>query len=148
MPEGAERALILVADDDPEDRMLIAEALAESGVENHVRFVGDGEELLDYLHGRGDHAPPAEAPRPGFILLDLNMPRKDGREALKEIRAQLELRSIPVIVMTTSNAEVDVNTSYLLGANSYVRKPSSFEALVGVAEELRRYWLETVELPR
>ena len=138
---------ILVADDAPEDRMLIREALAESRVDD-VRFVEDGEELMDYLHRRGDYAPPADAPRPGVVLLDLNMPRKDGREALKEIKGERGLRSIPVVVMTTSKAEIDVNTSYVLGANSYVRKPSSFEALVDVADALRRYWLQTAELPR
>jgi CheY-like chemotaxis protein len=139
---------ILVAEDDAEDRMLIGEAFAEARLNNDVRFVHDGEELMDYLYGRGEYSPPANALRPGVIMLDLNMPRKSGREALEEIRGEPRLSSIPVIVMTTSNAEIDINGTYALGANSYVRKPVSFEALVDLAKTLGRYWFEIVELPR
>ena len=138
---------ILLADDDADDRMMAADALEESRLANDLRFVEDGEELMDYLHRRGKFAPPNEAPRPGLILLDLNMPRKDGREALKEIKAQPELRSIPVIVLTTSQAEEDIYRTYDLGVNSFITKPVNFESLVAVMKALGRYWFEIVELP-
>src|SRR5678815_5280709 len=111
---------ILLADDDADDRMMAADALEESRLANDLRFVEDGEELMDYLHRRGKFAEPDAAPRPGLILLDLNMPRKDGREALREIKAEPELRSIPVIVLTTSQAEEDIYRTYDLGVNSFI----------------------------
>lgn len=138
---------ILLADDDEEDRMLAADALTESRVANDLRCVTNGEELLDYLYRRGQYAPPAEVPRPGLILLDLNMPRKDGREALREIKADPELRTIPVVVLTTSKAEEDIYRTYDLGANSFITKPVSFEGLVDVMRDIGRYWIEIVELP-
>ena len=138
---------ILLADDDADDRMMAADALEESRLANDLRFVEDGEELMDYLHRRGKFAPPNEAPRPGLILLDLNMPRKDGREALREIKAQRELRSIPVIVLTTSQAEEDIYRTYDLGVNSFITKPVNFESLVAVMKALGKYWFEIVELP-
>jgi len=138
---------ILLADDDADDRMMAADALEESRLANDLRFVEDGEELMDYLHRRGKFAPPNEAPRPGLILLDLNMPRKDGREALREIKAQRELRSIPVIVLTTSQAEEDIYRTYDLGVNSFITKPVNFESLVAVMKTLGKYWFEIVELP-
>lgn len=137
---------ILIADDDPEDRMLAAEALQESRLANDIRFVEDGEELLDYLLLRGRHADPDEAPRPGVILLDLNMPRKDGREALREIKENPDLRRIPVVVLTTSKAEMDIYRSYDLGVNSFIVKPVSFDSLVEVMQVLGRYWFEIVEI--
>jgi CheY-like chemotaxis protein len=103
--------------------------------------------LMDYLHRRGKFAPPNEAPRPGLILLDLNMPRKDGREALKEIKAEPELRSIPVVVLTTSKAEEDIYRTYDLGVNSFITKPVNFESLVALMRTLGKYWFEIVELP-
>ena len=138
---------ILLADDDEDDRILARDALAESRLANDLRTVSDGEELLDYLHRRGRYASPADSPRPGLILLDLNMPRKDGREALREIKADPGLRQIPVVVMTTSEAEEDIYRTYDLGANSFITKPVLFESLVGVMKDLGSYWFEIVELP-
>jgi CheY-like chemotaxis protein len=138
---------ILMADDDADDRRLTQEALEEGRLINDVRFVDNGEELMDYLHRRGKFAPPVETPRPGLILLDLNMPRKDGRTVLKEIKSDPELRQIPVIVLTTSKADEDVYKSYDLGVNSYIVKPVTFEALVDILQTLEKYWFEIVELP-
>lgn len=138
---------ILMADDDPDDRELTKEAFAEARLANDVRFVSDGVELMDYLHRRGVYTSPAPAPRPGLILLDLNMPRKDGRECLAEIKADPRLASIRVIVLTTSKAEEDIVRSYELSASSYITKPVTFDALVEVVRTLGKYWLEIVELP-
>lgn len=137
---------ILIADDDPEDRMLAAEALKESRLANDIRFVEDGEELVDYLTYRGRFTNPDDAPRPGVILLDLNMPRKDGREALREIKANSELRRIPIIVLTTSKAEIDIYRSYDLGVNSFIVKPVTFDSLVEVMQVIGKYWFEIVEI--
>jgi len=139
--------LILMADDDADDRMLTTDALKVSRLANELRFVFDGEELMDYLQHRGRYSAPASSPRPGVILLDLNMPRKDGREALREIKADAALRQIPVIVLTTSKAEEDIYRTYDLGANSYITKPVTFEGLVAVMRSLGQYWFEIVELP-
>lgn len=147
MYEGLKPIVILLADDDEEDRMLAADALAESRVRNDLRFVDDGEELLDYLYHRGRYSAPGSSPMPGLILLDLNMPRKDGREALREIKVDPALRCIPVVVLTTSKAEEDIYRTYDLGANSFITKPVSFEGLVAVMREIGRYWVEIVELP-
>ena len=138
---------IVMADDDPDDRALTKEAFAESHVANDLRFVENGEELLDYLHRRGKFTDPASSPWPGIILLDLNMPKKDGREALKEIKADPRFRGIRVVIMTTSKAEEDVVRSYDLSASSYITKPVTFERLVDVVKALGKYWLEIVELP-
>src|ERR671929_266704 len=148
MPHSPKPITILMADDDPDDREMTREAFAESRLANDLRFVEDGEELMDYLRRRGKYADPASAPRPGLILLDLNMPRKDGREALREIKADPELRSIPVVVLTTSQAEEDIYRTYDLGVSSFITKPVSFEGLVAVMKALGRYWFEIVELPR
>jgi two-component system response regulator len=138
---------ILVADDDPDDRELTREAFEEARLANDLRFVEDGVELLDYLNRRGRYADPAASPRPGIILLDLNMPRKDGREALAEIKADPRFRAIRIIIMTTSKAEEDVLRVYDLSAASYIAKPVTFDALVEVVRTIGRYWLEIVELP-
>jgi CheY-like chemotaxis protein len=138
---------ILMADDDPDDRELTRKAFEESHLANDLRFVENGEELLDYLNRRGKYADPATSPRPGLILLDLNMPRMDGREALKEIKADPKLRTIRVVIMTTSKAEEDVLRSYNLSAASYIAKPVTFESLLDVVRTLGKYWLEIVELP-
>jgi CheY-like chemotaxis protein len=140
--------IILLADDDEEDRMLACDALAESRLSNDISCVTDGEDLMDYLYRRGKYAPPAAAPRPGLILLDLNMPKKDGREALREIKADPDLRQIPVVVMTTSKAEADIFHSYDSGASSFVTKPVTFDGLVDVMKGLGRYWFEIIDLPR
>lgn len=138
---------ILMADDDPDDRKLTKEAFAENHLVNDLRFVEDGEELLDYLYQRGKYAAVGSAPVPGLILLDLNMPRKDGREALQEIKGNPQLRNIRVVVMTTSKAEEDILRSYNLSAASYITKPVTFEGLVDVVRTMGKYWLEIVELP-
>jgi two-component system, response regulator len=138
---------ILLADDDEDDRLLTKEALAESRLANDLHIVKDGEELMDYLYHRADYAPPGSSPRPGLILLDLNMPKKDGREALKEIKRDISLRQIPVVVLTTSKAEEDIYRTYDLGANSFITKPVMFESLVRVMKDLGKYWFEIVELP-
>jgi CheY-like chemotaxis protein len=138
---------ILMADDDPDDRLMARKALEEYRVTNGIRFVEDGEQLLDYLHHRGKYADPATSPTPGLILLDLNMPRKDGREALAEIKADPQLRKIPVVILTTSKAEEDVIRSYDLGVNSYITKPVTFQGLAEVMKTLQIYWFEIVKLP-
>ncbi len=138
---------IVMADDDADDRLLAADALAECRLANDLHFVENGEELLDYLYRRGRFSDAASAPRPGLILLDLNMPKKDGREALREIKADPELRKIPVIVLTTSKADTDICRIYDLGANSFIAKPVTFESLVNVMKAIGRYWFEIVELP-
>jgi CheY-like chemotaxis protein len=138
---------ILVADDDADDRLMIRDALQENRLANDLRFVMDGEELMDYLLRRGSFADAKAAPRPGLILLDLNMPKKDGREALKEIKSDPDLRGIPVVVLTTSKAEEDIYRTYNLGVNSFITKPVTFEALVSITRDLGRYWFEIVELP-
>lgn len=138
---------ILIADDDPDDCYLAEDALREARLMNDIRFVRDGEELLDYLYRRGPYAGKGAAPRPGLILLDLNMPRKDGREALQEIKADPELSRIPVVVLTTSRAEEDVLRTYQLGISGYVTKPVSFAGLVEAMQVIGRYWFEIVELP-
>jgi CheY-like chemotaxis protein len=138
---------ILLADDDPDDCMLAEDAFREARLVNPLRIVGDGEELMDYLNGRGAYANREKAPRPGLILLDLNMPKKDGREALKEIKGDPALRRIPVVVLTTSRAEEDILRSYDLGVNSFCTKPVTFDGLVTLVKTLSTYWFEIVKLP-
>lgn len=139
--------VILMADDDADDRMLTRDALEESRVLNELRFVEDGEELMDYLHRKGKYEDPASSPKPGLILLDLNMPKKDGREALKEIKTDPNLRRIPVVIMTTSKAEEDIFRSYDFGASSFITKPVTFDRLVELMKAIGEYWVEFVELP-
>ena len=138
---------ILMADDDADDRQMTLEAFGESRLANDLRFVEDGAELMDYLFHRNRYADPKNAPRPGLILLDLNMPKMDGREALQAIKSDPELKTIRVVVMTTSKADEDILRTYDLGAESYVTKPVTFQALVDVIATMGRYWLEIVELP-
>jgi CheY-like chemotaxis protein len=138
---------ILCADDDPEDRSLMQEAWQESRVANPLDFAYDGEDLMDYLHRRGKHASLEGAPLPGLILLDLNMPRKDGREALREIKSDPAFRSIPVVVLTTSKADEDILRAYDLGVNSFIIKPVTFKSLVDLTLAFSKYWFEIVELP-
>jgi len=138
---------ILLADDDADDRMLAKDALKESRLANDLRFVENGEELMEYLRRQGPFADAADSPTPGLILLDLNMPRKDGREALKEIKSDPNLRHIPIVVLTTSKAEEDIYRTYDLGVNSFITKPVTFDGLVNVMRTLGTYWFEIVELP-
>jgi CheY-like chemotaxis protein len=149
LPDRAIRSVtILMADDDQEDCELTRDALQDARLANEMRFVSDGQELMDYLRHQGRYdGPSADAPRPGLILLDLNMPKKDGREALAEIKADEALRRIPVVVLTTSKDEEDVLRTYDLGVNSFITKPVTFAGLVEVMRAWTRYWLEIVELP-
>lgn len=137
---------ILLADDDPDDRLMAQEAFSESLLRNPLMMVEDGEQLLDYLRGNGRWADSKPA-KPGLILLDLNMPRMDGREALREIKNDPDLRRIPVVILTTSKAEEDIVRAYDLGVNSFISKPVTFDQLVDVMKYVGRYWLEIVELP-
>ena len=145
--QGSKPVTLLLAEDDPDDRLLARQALEKSRLASDLRFVEDGEELLDYLRRRGKFADPKQSPRPGLILLDLNMPRKDGREALREIKNDPKLRAIPIVVLTTSKSEEDVTRTYNLGVNSYITKPVRFAALVEVMQAIGKYWFEVVELP-
>jgi CheY-like chemotaxis protein len=138
---------ILIAEDDPDDRLLAQEALAESNFVAVLDFVADGYELLQFLHRQGAYAARAGAPLPGIILLDLNMPRMDGREALQKLKADPVLKSIPVVIMTNSRDDEDISYTYQLGASSYVLKPRGFDELVKLMDELCRYWFRLVELP-
>jgi two-component system response regulator len=148
MPDSTTRPItILLADDDEDDRLMTRDALRDARLHNDLRFVIDGVDLLDYLHRRGRHSDPASSPRPGLILLDLNMPRMDGREALQQIKENPDLRSIPVIILTTSKAEEDIVRTYDLGVNSFITKPVTFLGLVDVMKVFTRYWLEIVDLP-
>ena len=146
--DPARRAItILCAEDDAGDRMLMRDAMEESQLGGRLLFVEDGEELMAYLRRQGQWADATLSPRPGLILLDLNMPRKGGREALSEIKQDERLRLIPVVVLTTSSAEADILGSYGIGANSYIIKPWTFDELVGVMRDVGRYWSEIVALP-
>ena len=147
MNQMRELITILMADDDEEDRMMTKEAWENAKLANEPRFVHDGEELMDYLQHRGEYADVVASPSPGLILLDLNMPKMDGREAWREIKDSPELRRIPIVVLTTSKAEEDIIRSYDLGASSYITKPVTFEGLVAIVKELGKYWFELVELP-
>jgi CheY-like chemotaxis protein len=147
MSKPSKPLTILMADDDDEDYMLTADALKEARISNPLYRVKDGEELMEYLLLKGKYVSRADAPLPSLILLDLNMPRKDGREALKEIEAHADFRKIPVVVLTTSEAKEDVSQCYEIGANSYIVKPVTFEGLVKAIRTLGQYWLEIVKLP-
>jgi CheY-like chemotaxis protein len=147
MSTHAKPVVILMADDDPDDCMLAEEALREARLLNELRFVSDGEELLEYLRCEGRYAGPDCAPQPGLVLLDLNMPRKDGREALREIKSDPRLRRIPIVVLTTSRAEEDILNTYDLGVNSFCTKPVTFDGLVTLMKTMACYWFQIVELP-
>lgn len=137
---------ILIADDDMDDCQMINDALQESRLLNEVKFVHDGEQLLNFLHIERER-PDDKRNLPGLILLDLNMPKMDGREVLKELKKHSEFSQIPIIVLTTSQAEEDIIRSYNLGANSFITKPIEFATLVQVMKEIGRYWFEIVQLP-
>lgn len=139
---------ILVAHDDPDDRQMTKEAIEENYLLNDLRFVEDGEELMNYLYRRDGFKNHETSPRPGLRLLDLNMPKKDGREALKEIKSDPFLKRIPVIVLTTSKTEEDILSTYNLGVNCFITKPVSFKDLIEVTKSIGQYWFEIVELPK
>jgi CheY-like chemotaxis protein len=147
MSDSGHAITILMADDDEDDRLLARDALREARLHNDLRTVVDGVELLKYLRREGDYADPESSPWPGLVLLDLNMPRMDGREALREIKGDPKLRSLPVVVLTTSKAEEDIVRTYDTGVNSFITKPVTFLGLVDVMKAFSRYWLEIVDLP-
>ncbi|MBI9035987.1 MAG: response regulator [Bacteroidales bacterium] len=139
---------ILLAEDDPDDQLMVREAFEENRLHNHLHIVEDGIELLDFLRNQGKYKDPEFAPRPGLILLDLNMPRMDGRKALEEIKKDPNLKSIPIVILTTSKAEEDILRTYDLGANSFIIKPVTFDQLVKIIKTITEYWIEIVQLPR
>ncbi len=147
MRERRRHITILCAEDDPEDRMLIEDAMEDSRLVNDLHFVEDGEQLMDYLYHRGKYTELSNLSLPGLILLDLNMPKKDGREALEEIKADPDLRRIPIVVLTTSKAEEDILRTYDLGVSGFVVKPVTFETLVTIMKTVSKYWFEIVEPP-
>ncbi|WP_246859196.1 response regulator [Spirosoma sp. KCTC 42546] len=137
---------ILIADDDTDDRLFMDKALRQSGYTQNVQFVEDGEELMEYLRREGRYNED-NAPWPNLLILDLNMPRKNGFQALNEIKDDPKLRRLPVVVMTTSSADEDVLKTYNLGVNSFVTKPFNFNRLVEMVGALKTYWIDTVKLP-
>lgn len=147
MRKPAKPITILVADDDPDDRMMIKEAFEDGRLNNHLEFVEDGEQLLAFLRREGDYAKHSGDSYPGLILLDLNMPKMDGREALRELKVDPRLQRIPVVVLTTSEAEEDIARTYGLGVNSFITKPVAFSEMVNVVTVLFNYWIEIVALP-
>jgi two-component system, response regulator len=147
MRRESQSVTILMAEDDPDDRLLTQEAIREAKLNNEIIFVEDGEELMDYLKQQGEFTDRAQYPKPRLILLDLNMPRKDGREALAEIKSDPKLRCIPIVVLTTSKAEEDIIKTYDLGVSGYITKPVIFDDLIEVMKAIGKYWFEIVELP-
>lgn len=147
MPNATPR-VILMAEDDPEDRFLVSRAMQKISSVHQLHMAEDGDDLLDYLRGKDHYADRAKYPLPSLILLDLNMPRMDGRTVLEVLRQEPELQSIPVVVLTTSESEEDVDQCYQLGANSYLCKPAEFPELMSQLQALTHYWFDTVELPR
>ncbi len=147
MEQERTNPIILLAEDDEEDRMMLQDASKEAGITIPIRCVENGEELLDFLYQRNSYSDPTASPRPLLILLDLNMPKLDGRQALEEIKNEERLRKIPTIVFTTSNAREEIRRAYASGASSFIIKPFSFNSLVDMMKIIKHYWLETVELP-
>jgi CheY-like chemotaxis protein len=139
--------IILLAEDDEDDRMMVARAMKQSNAQSELRTVENGAELLDYLHGRGSYAGPEAAPRPDVILLDLNMPGKGGLAAIREIRSEGAFHTIPVVVLSTSSASSDVASAYASGANSFIEKPGNFAALTRIMRTIEDYWFGVVRLP-
>ena len=148
MSEDNRLFTILMVDDDPDDRLLFKEACEEVRLRNPLEFLENGEQLVDYLKRRGNYAHLDGEAYPGIILLDLNMPLKDGREALEEIKTDAALRHIPIIILTTSKDEDDILSSYGLGASSYIVKPISLDRLMRVVNSIGEYWVQIVEVPQ
>jgi CheY-like chemotaxis protein len=138
---------ILIAEDDADDRYLLQTAFSEIGFPGQIDFVENGIEVLNYLDNIYASNNMEEKALPGFILLDLNMPKKDGREVLKELKQHPVFKKIPIIVFTTTKNEIEIKRCYELGANSYVVKPISFDALLKVVENIRSYWFQTASIP-
>lgn len=147
MTRETKSVTILLAEDDVDDQTLIKRAFERSRFVAEVRTVDNGEELMDYLHRRGTYEDPQRSPWPGLILLDLNMPLKSGREALREIKQDPDLRVIPVVILTTSTSEADILESYGTGANAYITKPVTFDGLVHTVQALDEFWFEIAKLP-
>ena len=138
---------ILVADDDPDDRLLLEDAFRDNSIENDIHFVEDGEELVAFLRREGRFEDQRGHPYPGLILLDLNMPKMDGREALRQIKDDEQLRCIPVVVLSTSSAEEDIERTYFSGVNSFITKPVTYDDLLDIVRTLKTYWIDMVRLP-
>ncbi len=147
MNDSKSKVSILIADDDPDDRMLLEDAFRENGFTNELHFVEDGEQLLAFLRREGKWSEHEGEPYPGLVLLDLNMPKMDGREALRHMKADERFRTIPVVVLTTSKAEEDILRTYVTGVNSFMTKPVTFEGLMEVVRILANYWIQSVQLP-
>ena len=147
MVEPSRSYLILMVDDDPEDSLLVREALGETGYRHQLRFLYNGEELLDYLHRRGKYVDQQSSPRPDLILLDLKMPKMEGKEVIRQLKSDPLLKRIPIVVLTTSTAQDDICSAYQTGVNSYVTKPVTFRELVDIMKGLGKYWFEVVKLP-
>ena len=139
---------ILLVEDSPEDFEATVRAFRKSGLKNTLVRCEDGDQALDYLHRRGTYADPANSPRPGVILLDLNLPGTDGRQVLSEVKSSESLRDIPVVVLTTSADERDITACYRAGANSYIQKPVDIDGFMKAIERLNGYWFEVVILPK
>lgn len=148
MPHTTASQPILLVEDSPEDYEATLRAFQKSGLKNTVVRCEDGDEALDYLHRRGRYADPAQSPRPGVILLDLNLPGTDGRQVLSEVKNDEHLRDIPVVVLTTSADERDITACYRAGANSYIQKPVDIDGFMKAIERLNGYWFEVVILPK
>ena len=138
---------ILLIDDDPADQFLVQEAIKVANLNHNLRLVSDGDEALDYLFGRGRYADRRKAPRPDLILLDLNMPRFDGRQVARTLKAHPSLKNIPIVVLTTSSLEEDVDELYAIGVNAFMRKPTNFDEFTAALCDLSNYWLERASLP-
>ncbi len=147
-PQNLKRTVVIIAEDDPDDRLLIQDAIQEASQQPvDVFFVQDGAEMLDYLYHRGKYQKENSAPHPELVLLDLNMPKIGGMEVLGEIKRDPSLRTIPVVVLTTSREPAHVSRSFVLGGNGFVTKPDSYQQLVELMQNIQKYWFKTVELP-
>lgn len=139
--------IILIVEDDPDDQLLIRDAVKAANIEHRLVFLSDGSELMDYLNRQGNFQDSKSAPRPSLIFLDLNMPRMDGRKALEKIKSNTETRRIPVIIFTTSDSADDIHKCYDLGGNAYVVKPQNFDELVHIMRTLNDHWGKTAQIP-
>jgi CheY-like chemotaxis protein len=147
MSGNVKRHTIVMADDDAEDRLLLTDAVARGGLPHRVHTVPDGEALLEFLAGRVAGFGEGPPPRPDLILLDLNMPRKDGRETLRALKQDQRLQRIPIVVLTTSTRDEDIHFAYRFGASSYIAKPATFQGWIDMVHSLDRYWFQLVRLP-
>jgi CheY-like chemotaxis protein len=144
---GAKTAVVLLAEDSPAEQRLAQRALDEAQLQCDLRIVSDGKEVMDYLLRRGAYTDAQHAPRPDLILLDLNMPKLDGREVLQQAKSNPQLETIPIVVLTTSTQEQDILQSYHLGCNSYIKKPVDVHKFIDVMRHLGLYWMQLVQLP-